>query len=83
MSSKKLTLSIRDSVIRAAKKYAGENGTSVSKLVEDYFIDLIYANPKVYPSEIQELIGIARVDEPPQDYKLEKLKYLEEKYLEQ
>ena len=78
---KKLILSIRDTVIRAAKKYARENGTSVSQLVEIYFIDLIYAKPRVYPSEIQELIGIARVDDPPEDYKLEKLKYLEEEYL--
>ena len=79
----KLTLSLHASVIKAAKKYAKEHKTSVSQLVEDYFVDLIYSKPKSYSKEVQELIGIVNVEDPPTDYKLEKLKYLEEKYLQE
>jgi hypothetical protein len=34
---KKLTLRLEDSLIRQAKRYAKKRGTSVSKLVADYF----------------------------------------------
>lgn len=33
----KLTLRLDDALIRAAKRHAGRSGTSVSKLVADYF----------------------------------------------
>lgn len=35
--SKKLTLRLDEDVIERAKAYAAERGTSVSRLVEDYF----------------------------------------------
>lgn len=36
--SKKLTLRLDEDVIEQAKRYADERGTSVSKLVEQYFV---------------------------------------------
>ena len=77
----KLTLSINDSVVKAAKKYASANKTSISQLLENYIIDLIYSDSKKYPSQIQELIGMAELHDIPKDYKMEKLAYLENKYL--
>ncbi len=77
----KLTLSVDRNVVRMAKKYARANGTSVSNLVENYFLDLIYPQTGKYSDEVQKLIGMAKVKNPPNNYKLEKLKYLEEEYL--
>ncbi|WP_233872617.1 DUF6364 family protein [Dyadobacter sp. CY323] len=36
----KLTVSVKKSVIEKAKKYASENGTSVSQLIEDHLVGL-------------------------------------------
>lgn len=79
----KLTLSINETVREAAKKYAKETNTTVSKIVEDYLIKLMTQHREKYPKEIAELIGFAKVDEPPVNYKKAKLEYLKEKYLSQ
>lgn len=80
--STKLTLSLDEVVIKAAKKYAKDHKTSISRLVEQYFLDLIYSKPKKrYPKELQDLIGVARIEDPEIEYKKEKLAYLSEKYL--
>lgn len=44
MATRKLTLSVDESVIRAAKTYAAERGTSVSRLVED-FLSAVATDP--------------------------------------
>ncbi len=77
----KLTLSVDQRVVDAAKKYAKSHKTSVSKLVENYFLDLIYTKPKKYPKVIEEMIGVAEVEHPDYDYKAAKLEYLTNKYL--
>jgi Family of unknown function (DUF6364) len=41
----KLTLSVDEKVVRAAKRYAAARGTSVSRLVERY-LDLLSKPPK-------------------------------------
>ena len=51
----KLTLRLDDELIRSAKRYAGRSGTSVSRLVADYF-ELIDADADA---------GAAEVDLPP------------------
>ncbi len=44
MASVKLTLSVDRSVVIAAKRYAAEHGTSVSRLVEDYLSAVVQAS---------------------------------------
>jgi len=78
---KKLTLRLDDSLIKQAKKYARKKGTSVSKMVADYF-SALEAGTDVTQQQLSpktvSLIGILKdsgVEES--DYK----NYLEEKYL--
>ena len=79
----KLTLSIDSTVTEAAKKYARQANTSVSKLVENYLIRLLTQQEESYPDEVQELIGYARKDDMPANVKEAKLEYLKAKYIDQ
>lgn len=79
----KLTLSIDSTVTEAAKKYAKQANTSVSKLVENYLIRLLTQQEEDYPEEVRELIGYARQDDMPANIKEAKLEYLKTKYLDQ
>lgn len=77
----KLTISIDKRVREAAKIYARRNKTSISRLVENYLTSLMTRQPKKYAKSIEELLGFAELESPPQDLKEEKLAYLEKKYL--
>lgn len=46
MKDAKLTLKLQEEAIAMAKRYAQKNGTSVSKLVEHFFISLNVELPK-------------------------------------
>jgi hypothetical protein len=73
----KLTLSVDPSVVARAKRYAKQNGISLSRMVETYLAS-ISAPPaaKKMPPVLRSLRGILnRAD--PEDYK----KHLAEKYL--
>jgi hypothetical protein len=56
----KLTLKLDQSVINSAKEYAENNNRSLSKLVEDYFRNLVSENTKKekYPTLIKRLSGV-------------------------
>ena len=56
----KLTLKLDQAVINSAKKYAEKNHKSLSKLVEDFFKNLVHeSNPnRKYPSLIENLSGV-------------------------
>lgn len=61
----KLTLSLDKGVIRHAKRYAGAQGTSVSKLVESYL--QLVAGPSANsedPPVLRSLRGILRTADP-------------------
>ena len=75
----KLTLKLDQSVIQSAKKYAETNNCSLSKLVEDYFKNLISDNKaqKQYSSLVEELSGVISETELKN---LDYVSYLEEKY---
>lgn len=79
----KLTLRLDDSLIKEAKKYADEKGTSVSQLVADYFALLQSDNPSLTDKEklspiTASLSGILKdSDVKEEDYK----SHLEDKYL--
>ncbi|MCB0736583.1 MAG: hypothetical protein KDC92_03650 [Bacteroidetes bacterium] len=83
MSTVKLTLSLNKTVIDAAKKWATYNNTSLSKMVEDYFIKLLKPDDEqdeLHPKLIG-LRGMAKAAEPVGEYKADIIKYLENKYL--
>ncbi|MDR1748519.1 MAG: DUF6364 family protein [Spirochaetaceae bacterium] len=75
----KLTLKLDKSVIDSAKEYAEENNRSLSKLVEDYFRNLVSEekSPKRYSPLVEELSGVvSETDLKYTDY----VEYLEKKY---
>lgn len=80
---KKLTLSLNQSVIEKAKKYAKTNKTSLSKMIEAYFNSL--TNDSISENEIEttplveSLCGIIKLPKD-FDYKEARGKYLREKY---
>ena len=71
----KLTLKLDQNVINSAKKYAESNHKSLSKLVEDFFRNLIHENSlhNEYPLLIRNLSGVISEDN------LEKLSREDEK----
>jgi hypothetical protein len=75
----KLTLKLDQSVIQAVKLYAEKNNRSLSRLVEDYFRNLINENEpdKKFSSLVEELSGVISEE----DLKnLDYVNYLEKKY---
>ncbi len=81
--AKKLTLSIDESTIAAAKRYAKHHQTSLSSLVEQYFSyltsDQIDEEKQISPI-VKGLSGIIELDSN-YDLKQDYGKYLAEKYL--
>jgi len=71
----KLTLKLDQGIINSAKKYAEENNKSLSKLVEDFFKNLVFENKsqEKYPPLIKSLSGIISEED------LEKLSREDEK----
>ncbi|MCL2834003.1 MAG: DUF6364 family protein [Treponema sp.] len=61
----KLTLKLDQEVINSAKKYAEKNHKSLSRLVEDFFKNLVYENIsyKKYPPLVENLSGVISEDD--------------------
>jgi len=80
---KKLTLSLNATVIDRAKSYASEQGTSLSRMVENYLSAVINTSEEEQEVEItplvQSLIGIATVPED-FDWREERTNYLKDKH---
>ena len=79
----KLTLTMDNNTIEAAKKYAKKNKISVSKLVEFYFKSLSSvseSNNESIPPITRELSGIAKISTTKSDKELLK-DALNKKYL--
>jgi hypothetical protein len=72
----KLTLSVKDEVVKRAKRYAGRHGTSVSRLVER-FLDQVARDPDQIeePPILRRLRGSLKGSSPAA-YR----RYLKEKY---
>ncbi|MDT0645019.1 DUF6364 family protein [Zunongwangia sp. F363] len=78
---KKLTLSLNESIIETAKRYAKANNISLSKLIESYLGSLTKEEMKKMEISplVKSLSGVITVDEnydPQDDY----TQYLIEKY---
>lgn len=81
----KLTLRLNEEVIERAKRYAHNQKTSISKLVEAYLNNITSSAQK--PSEeieitplVKSLMGVAGPLPENYDYKKEYHEYLEKKY---
>lgn len=74
---KKLTIRVDARLIEQAKAYADAHNTSVSQLVEAYFVNLSQEEPRQHAPITEELTGIL-----PSDIDTEKIRldYLMEKY---
>jgi hypothetical protein len=61
----KLTLSVKDDVVKRAKRYAGRHGTSVSRLVE-VFLDQVSRSPEQAetPPVLRRLRGSLKGSDP-------------------
>jgi hypothetical protein len=81
--NKKLTLSLDESIIDKAKKYADTHKESVSQLVENYFrvitSDTESPKQRIAPL-VKELTGSIKVPAD-FDYEQTKYEYLKEKHL--
>lgn len=73
--TKKLTLYSDEELVRQIKEYAKKHNTSVSKLVNEYFKELLSKEKRSFVEEYAGILEGTGVDE--EDYK----RYLEEKYL--
>ena len=80
--TRKLTLSVDDSIITRAKRYAEKHNESLSKLVENYFKVLINEDreEKEVSGLVGELLGTLTLPDD-FDFKKEKREYLEQRYL--
>lgn len=75
----KLTLSVDESVVARAKRFAAKRGTSISRLVEEFLALLAGTNPNTedLPPILARLrAGLKDASADPADYK----KHLERKY---
>lgn len=78
---KKLTLSLNQSIIENAKRYAKSNNTSLSKLIESYLATL--TKPKAKKKDITPLVqSLSGIIDLPADFDEKEAysKYLTEKY---
>lgn len=77
----KLTLTIDDSVISIAKKYAKQKGKSLSDIVENYLMSLTSKEDKAeeISPKILKLMGVIQMPDN-SDYKKELTKALAKKY---
>ena len=67
----KLTLTMEDSVIDSAKKYARQKGKSLSDIVENYLKSIsspVNTEPKLSP-KVMKMMGVIKL---PQDYDYKK-----------
>jgi len=79
---KKLTLSLNQQIIDKAKKYAKNNGTSLSKMIESYFrtlTDKLEMEDEIQISPLVEsLCGVGKLPEN-FNYKTARNNYLKKK----
>ncbi len=76
----KLTLSIDSNLINRAKLFASRNGTSISKMVEEYLNRLTSPHNSNVP-DVKNLSGLLRDKVPTDmDWKAIKAEYLTKKY---
>jgi len=67
----KLTLTVDPRVIAAAKQYAADSGTSVSRLVEDYLAAIVAAPAPARPAPAPSAPVLARLRGSMRDVALE------------
>lgn len=82
---KKLTLSLDAAVVKKAKTYAKEQGTSLSRMIENYLALLTNSDSVEGPEEeisplVANLVGVVSLDQTELDLKADYSDYLSNKY---
>ena len=78
----KLTLSMDEAVIKKAKEFAKKNHTSLSQMIEDYFLALTKKEKKNDKDEVSPLVkSLSGVLQLPDyfDFKADRIKHLDKK----
>jgi hypothetical protein len=81
----KLTLSMEEKVIRKAKEFAKKNDTSLSQIIEDYFIRLTQKEIEgkgAISVRVKKLSGVIQLSKDA-DLEEERRKYLEGRFMKQ
>ncbi len=68
MAKKKLTLSVDEGVIRRAKRFSAEQGTTVSRLVTEFLASLEHDPGEATPV-VSRLRGVLPADASREDYR--------------
>ena len=76
--NKKLTLSMDSNVIEFAHSFSKKTRKPISKIIENYFIELKEQNKTELPKDLEELYGIFEGTEVPSKKELRKI--FHEKY---
>ncbi len=79
----KLTLSVDQDLIQQAKEYAKSNGTSISKMVENYLQSVLTSKKEVDQSKVNildSITGIMKYPDPNWDDDRAKWEYFKDKY---
>jgi hypothetical protein len=71
--NRKLTLSLDSSVVDFAHAFSKKNNKPISKIVENYFIELKGQNVTDLPKDLEELYGIFEGTDAPNKKELRKI----------
>lgn len=78
MNKTKFTVRVDEQALESAKKYAGNHGTTLTSLVQEFLRSLSKVNEiSIETPVLKELAGSLNADASVGDYK----RYLEQKYL--
>jgi hypothetical protein len=73
LMTRKLTLSLDSNVIEFAHDFSRKYDKPISKIVEDYFLELRKQNTTDLPKDLEELYGIFEGVDTPDKYELRKI----------
>jgi len=71
--SENLTLSLDSEVIEFASDFSQKINKPISRIVEDYFIELKEKNSDDLPQDLQEIYGIFEGNDIPDKYELRRM----------
>jgi len=71
--NKKLTLSLDSSIIDFAHAFSKKTNRPISKIIENYFVELRRQNTAVLPKDLEELYGIFEGTHAPDKQELRRI----------
>ena len=71
--NRKLTLSMDSNIVDFAHRFSEKTNRSISKIIENYFMELREENPIDLPKDLEELYGIFAGTEAPDKKELRRM----------